>query len=78
MEEVFLKCNGLYKSFGRKKILKDVSFTPNQTLGRKIYSFNCTANEVAQCNEDNYIKYNIIKDNLKIFTKENQQEDNDL
>ena len=58
--------------------LSGISFTPNQTLGRKIYSFNCTANEVAQCNEDNYIKYNIIKDNLKIFTKENQQEDNDL
>lgn len=57
--------------------LGNISFTPNQTLGRRIYSFSCTAYEIADCNEENYIKYKIIKDNLKIFTKEDV-EDNGL
>lgn len=29
MEEVILKCENLYKNFGKKEILKDVSFKVN-------------------------------------------------
>lgn len=49
--------------------LSNISFTPNQTLGRQIYNFSCTAYEVADCNEKNYRKYNIIKDNIKLVKK---------
>lgn len=41
--------------------LTDVSFTPNQQLGRMIWTFNATANEVADNTIDNYYKYNILK-----------------
>lgn len=41
--------------------LMDVSFTPNQQLGRMIYSFSATAHEVAYCTIDNYDKYDIQK-----------------
>lgn len=57
--------------------LSNISFTPNQTLGRKIWSFSCTAYEIADNTEENYIKYNIIKDNLKVLTKV-EVEDNSL
>lgn len=49
--------------------LNDINFTPNQTLGRRIYDFSCTAYEVAECNEQNYSKYNILKNNVKLFKK---------
>jgi hypothetical protein len=39
--------------------LMDISFTPNQTLGRMIYSFSATAYEVAEANITNYNTYNI-------------------
>lgn len=39
--------------------LMDISFTPNITLHRHIYSFSCTAYQVDACNISNYIKYNI-------------------
>ena len=54
--------------------LGNVTFTPNQTLGRRIYGFNCTAYEVGECNEKNYKKYNIIKNNIKIITKQEARE----
>ena len=41
--------------------LTDVSFTPNQQLGRMIWTFSATANEVADNTVDNYYKYNILK-----------------
>lgn len=39
--------------------LMNVSFTPNQTLGRMVYSFSATAYEIDECNFENYNKYNI-------------------
>ncbi len=40
--------------------LMDVSFTPNETLGRMIYTFNANAYEIDECSIDNYCKYNIL------------------
>ena len=39
--------------------LMNVSFTPNQALGRMVYSFSATAYEIDECNFENYNKYNI-------------------
>ena len=39
--------------------LMDINFTPNATLGRRIYSFSATAYEVADCTIKNYDKYGI-------------------
>ena len=39
--------------------LMNVSFTPNQTLGRMLYSFTCTAYEIAEDTIDNYNYYGI-------------------
>ena len=50
--------------------LSNITLTPNQTLGRRIYNFSCTATEIGKCNETNYNKYNILKDNIKIITRE--------
>lgn len=41
--------------------LTDISFTPNQQLGRMIWAFSATANEIADNTIDNYYKYNILK-----------------
>jgi hypothetical protein len=38
----------------------DVSFTPNATLGRMLYSFSATAYEVDECSISNYNNYNIL------------------
>lgn len=54
----------LYRSLTEGNILvklMDISFTPNQTLGRLIYSFSCTAYEIGECNIDNYQRYKIVK-----------------
>ena len=40
--------------------LLDVNFSPNQTLDRLIYSFSANANELAEDNLDNYIKYKFL------------------
>ena len=40
--------------------LMDIQLTPNETLGRLIYSFSCTAYEVAEATLENMEKYNII------------------
>jgi len=40
--------------------LMDVNYQPNQTLGRRLWSFSATAYEIDECNLDNYEKYNIF------------------
>lgn len=39
--------------------LMDISFTPNQTLGRMLYTFNATAYEIDNCSLANFEKYGI-------------------
>ena len=39
--------------------LSNISFTPNQTLGRMIYDFSCTATEIGEANIQNYKLYEI-------------------
>lgn len=46
--------------------LMNVSLTPNDTLGRMIHTFNCTAYEVAENDYENLEKYNFIKANATI------------
>lgn len=41
--------------------LMNISFTPNQTLGRMIYSFNATAYEIADATIENFELYGIQK-----------------
>ena len=41
--------------------IMDVSFSPNATLGRRIVSFTATTYEVAECNIDNFKKYDILE-----------------
>lgn len=41
--------------------IMDVSFSPNATLGRRIVSFTATAYEIAECNIDNFKKYDILE-----------------
>lgn len=38
--------------------LMDINATPNQTLGRLVFSFNATAYEIAEPTLSNYLKYN--------------------
>lgn len=48
--------------------LTNINLTPNQSLGRMLYSFSATAVEVADCTIENYDKYGVQllrKDNLK-------------
>ena len=52
--------------------LMNINFTPNQVLGRMLYSFSATAIEVADCSIENYNKYGIQflkKENLKEETE---------
>lgn len=59
----------LFKSMPEGNILvrlMNISFTPEKTLGRFIYSFQATAIEIADCTIDNYEKYNII-DKINYF-----------
>ena len=39
--------------------LMDINLTPNATLGRMIYTFTATANEIDECSVSNYDKYGI-------------------
>lgn len=39
--------------------LTDINYTPEQALGRMIYSFSCTAHEIAECTTENCNLYNI-------------------
>lgn len=52
----------LYRSATEGNILiklMNISFTPNQSLGRKIWTFNATAYEIDECSIENYDKYGI-------------------
>ena len=49
--------------------LMDISFTPNQQLGRLIGSFQATAYQIADLTIENYFKYNILD---SIIYNENQ------
>ena len=40
--------------------LSNITFTPNITLGRRIYSFSCTVYEIANNSMDNINKYKIM------------------
>lgn len=39
----------------------DASLSPNATLGRRIWTFSATAHEIAECNTNNLMKYNILE-----------------
>ena len=45
--------------------IMDVNFQPNQTLGRRLWSFSAMAYEFDECNIENYKKYNIRMDRVK-------------
>ena len=52
----------LFRSLTEGNILvkiTDVSLTPNQSLGRRVWTFSATCVEVDDSNLDNYFKYNI-------------------
>lgn len=52
----------LYRSATEGNILvklMNITFQPNQTLGRRIYSFQCTAYEVADCTIENIDYYGV-------------------
>ena len=54
----------LYRSATEGNILiklMNVTFTPNQTLGRKVWTFNATAYEIDECSLQNFDKYGIQK-----------------
>lgn len=42
-------------------ILSNVTITPNETLGRLVYSFSANAIEVGEANIENYINYDIVE-----------------
>lgn len=46
--------------------LMDIQLTANETLGRQIYSFSCTAYEIAEATIENMKKYNVIGDPIEI------------
>lgn len=53
----------LFRSFEEGNMivyLSNVSFTPNKTLGRKVYDFSATATEIAEYNITNLNKYKLI------------------
>lgn len=52
--------------------LLNISFTPNQTLGRMIYEFNSTAYEIDEVNIKNLEKLDILKETEYQQLKENE------
>jgi hypothetical protein len=38
----------------------NTSLSPNETLGRMLHTFSSTAYEIADCNFDNLVKYNLL------------------
>ena len=62
MEFLYQNNVKLFKSSTEGNILvklMNISFTPNNTLSRHIYSFSCTAYEIDQFTYQNCLKYNI-------------------
>lgn len=57
----------LFKSLTEGNVLvriHDVSFTPNKTLGRMIWSFNATATEIGEASLENINKYGIQENTI--------------
>lgn len=54
--------------------LMNISFTPNQILSRRIYSFSCTVCEVDESNAENYDNYNIVVYNQTQYEQEELNE----
>jgi hypothetical protein len=57
----------LFKSATEGNILvklTNISFTPNQQLGRRIYSFTAQATEIDAATYENYKKYNIFESEI--------------
>lgn len=50
--------------------LLNTSLTPNDTVGRMLHSFNCTAYEIAECNYDNLVNFGFIDNGLSADEKE--------
>jgi len=48
--------------------LMDVSFTPNQTLGRRLWTFNATAYEIDECSISNFKDYGVLTEDETITT----------
>jgi hypothetical protein len=46
--------------------LMNISLTPEDTLGRMIHTFSCTAYEIAENNYNNLEAYSFIKANIDI------------
>lgn len=46
--------------------LMNVSLSPNDTLGRMLHTFNCTAYEIGELNYNNLVKYNFINSDYKL------------
>ena len=59
--ELLQECKCIPKIFFSFSLyaLSNISFTPNQTLGRMIYDFSCTATEIGEANIQNYKLYEI-------------------
>lgn len=51
--------------------LTDVSLTPNQQLGRMIWSFSATATEITECSVENMKEYNVL--NFQPYTSSNAE-----
>lgn len=55
----------LFKSSGEGLAivsLTGVGFSPNEQLGREVYSFSAVATEIAKCTYENCIKYNLMEE----------------
>ena len=58
----------LYRSTPEGNILvklTDINFTPEQALGRMIYSFSATATEIAEATVENYNIYDVLTTDLQ-------------
>ena len=70
--EEFLYADGakLFRSPSEGNILvrlMDINLTPNQQLGRRIWSFTATAYEIDECTVDNYDAYGIYTRNSAVI-----------
>lgn len=55
--------------------LTGISLTPNQTLGRRIWTFTAQAHEIDECTIDNYDKYEIftrVKPDISVIDKDSK------
>lgn len=62
MDFLYANTIKLFRSTAEGNILvklMDISFTPNETLGRMIYTFNATAYEIDDCSLENFERYGV-------------------